>query len=495
MYKKGFKYLSLSLFASILLFGCGSGESGSSSSSNLTHSISGIIVDGYIKDAIVCLDKNLNGLCEKTEPKTTSKEDGTFIFLKVKVEANKFYPVISKGGIDTATGETFYGELKNIITSEDITLGKQLSVSPITDLIATTFLESPKKDSSALETTKENISLALNLTKEEIDKDPMQDKKVFAKAQEIQQVKTLIEKSSQKANGSKLTSKQKNSITLALVEQINENSTLDISKVLTNIETNLKISIPTNEKSFIQDQAVELKKHLESINSDNTSTEKLNEIQKSLETKLEKANEIITNAKETDILEKVKLSNNLDKVKDTQAPILSSTNKTFTTTLGSPLNLEIVTAKDNKDKNVKVVQSGNVDFNAVGTYNITYTASDKAGNKSSITHTYVVKELSDTQAPILSSTNKTFTTTLGSPLNLEIVTAKDNKDKNVQVVQSGNIDFNAVGTYNITYTASDKAGNKSSITHTYVVKKIEYKGGIVIPKNIELPKPPIMPNL
>ncbi|MDD2871938.1 MAG: DUF5011 domain-containing protein, partial [Candidatus Gracilibacteria bacterium] len=159
-------------------------------------------------------------------------------------------------------------------------------------------------------------------------------------------------------------------------------------------------------------------------------------------------------------------------VPDTTAPVLSSTNQTFTTTAGTPLTLATITANDNVDGALTVTQTGTVDFNTVGTYTVTYTATDAASNSSSITHTYVVNVVPDTTAPVLSSTNQTFTTTAGTPLTLATVTANDAVDGSVTVTQTGTVDFNTVGTYTVTYSATDAASNSSSITHTYVVNAI-----------------------
>ena len=66
-----------------------------------------------------------------------------------------------------------------------------------------------------------------------------------------------------------------------------------------------------------------------------------------------------------------------------------------------------------------------------------YTATDKAGNSSQITHTYIVNEVPDTTAPVLNSTDQTFTTTAGTALTLVNVTATDAKDGTITVTQSG----------------------------------------------------------
>jgi len=160
-------------------------------------------------------------------------------------------------------------------------------------------------------------------------------------------------------------------------------------------------------------------------------------------------------------------------ISDTTAPTLSSTTQTYTTTVGTALTLQTVTATDDTDGTVSVTQSGTVDFNSAGTYAVTYTATDSSSNTSTITHTYTVNAVvivSDTTAPTLSSTTQTYTTTVGTALTLQTVTATDDTDSSVSVVQSGDtVDFNSAGTYAVTYTATDSASNTATITHTYTV--------------------------
>lgn len=90
----------------------------------------------------------------------------------------------------------------------------------------------------------------------------------------------------------------------------------------------------------------------------------------------------------------------------------------------------------------------------------------------------------DSTKPVLSSTNKTFTTTLNIPLTLEAVTASDNADGTLNVVKVGTPNFAVAGTYPVTYTATDSTGNISTITHTYVVSAIIiYNNNLVNPQN------------
>ncbi|MCP4971815.1 MAG: hypothetical protein GY932_14620, partial [Arcobacter sp.] len=89
----------------------------------------------------------------------------------------------------------------------------------------------------------------------------------------------------------------------------------------------------------------------------------------------------------------------------------------------------------------------------------------------------------DTTAPVLNSTTQTYTTTVGTSLTLQTVTANDTVYGDITVVQSGDTpDFDTAGTYNVIYTATDNEGNSASITHTYdvIAKVIVLKTGQTI---------------
>ena len=133
------------------------------------------------------------------------------------------------------------------------------------------------------------------------------------------------------------------------------------------------------------------------------------------------------------------------------------------------------TAIDNKDGVLEVVTTGDVDTSKVGTYILTYTATDSAGNKATTTRTIIVKSLAetDTTKPVITligpaqiTINKdAFYTSTGA-------TAIDNKDGVLEVVTTGDVDTSKVGTYILTYTATDSAGNKATTTRTIIVKAL-----------------------
>ena len=287
------KLISVAL-SLILLTACGGGGGDSSSTSTPvtahTISLSGTAVDGYISGATACLDIDSSGTCDSGEPTTTTATDGTFSFTDVEVEDNKLIPVIVIGGpgaIDTATGKAFTGSLKNIIDSATITAGTALSVTPLTDLITTSFLQSSTKDLQALDTSKSEVAQAFNLPVADVTADPMKSVVVFAKTQELEQIKTLIETTATKAIGGTFTQEQElaleSDITAALVAQMKETSgTVNIASVLAKVETISTITIPANEKTFVAAQVVEVRTSLNALPS-TTDIDKLDELQSGLE--------------------------------------------------------------------------------------------------------------------------------------------------------------------------------------------------------------------
>ena len=157
---------------------------------------------------------------------------------------------------------------------------------------------------------------------------------------------------------------------------------------------------------------------------------------------------------------------------DTQAPTLSSTTQTFTTTAGTALTLVTVTATDTVDGNVTVVQSGQtVDFNTVGTYNVVYTATDSANNSASITHTYTVNPVPN-NAPV--ATNVSLDAgggeTIVHNLNANISDAEDADSALTITVVSAPTHGSLVWSGNqFTYTVSDNFGYAGPDSFTYYV--------------------------
>ncbi|HBQ76843.1 MAG TPA: hypothetical protein DD663_08350 [Exiguobacterium sp.] len=158
-------------------------------------------------------------------------------------------------------------------------------------------------------------------------------------------------------------------------------------------------------------------------------------------------------------------------VKDSIKPVISGA-KDITIALNQKFDVRKgVSAKDNVDgtltKSIKV--SGSVNSKKIGTYKLTYSVSDKAGNQTIVTRKVIVKDM--TKPVIIGATTKTIK--YKSSFNPMMgVSAKDNVDGSLtkKIKVSGTVNTKKKGAYYLTYRVSDKAGNQISIKRKIIVK-------------------------
>ena len=156
--------------------------------------------------------------------------------------------------------------------------------------------------------------------------------------------------------------------------------------------------------------------------------------------------------------------------KDTVKPTISGA-KNKSINIGTSFNpLTGVSAKDNADgnitKNIKV--SGTVNTKKAGSYKLTYSVSDKAKNKTTVYRT--IKVIDNVKPVINGITN--IKLNIGETFNtLKGVSASDNNDGNLtsKIKVSGTVNVNKAGTYKLTYSVSDKSGNKATKQRTVTV--------------------------
>ena len=144
------------------------------------------------------------------------------------------------------------------------------------------------------------------------------------------------------------------------------------------------------------------------------------------------------------------------------------------------------TASDNVDGNISssIITNNTVNTAVLGTYVITYDVSDYAGNDAvQVRRTVYVDAVvvQDTTAPVITlSGNSTITINQGASYTDAGATASDNLDGNISanIVTSGSVDTSTTGTYTITYTVSDAAGNSATpVTRTVQVTAATNGGG------------------
>jgi hypothetical protein len=121
------------------------------------------------------------------------------------------------------------------------------------------------------------------------------------------------------------------------------------------------------------------------------------------------------------------------------------------------------TANDAFHGSTSVTSSSNVDTSAVGSYTVTYTATDLDGNTASASRTVNVV---DTTAPVITVLgDNPRTSELDNTYTDAGATATDLSGA-VEVVTTGEVVTDKLGEYTLTYTATDASGNAGTASRT-----------------------------
>ncbi|MFL6254753.1 MAG: PxKF domain-containing protein [Pyrinomonadaceae bacterium] len=125
------------------------------------------------------------------------------------------------------------------------------------------------------------------------------------------------------------------------------------------------------------------------------------------------------------------------------------------------------TANDSCDGTRPVSTSGSVNVNAVGNYTLTYSATDTSGNTGSTTR---VVHVVDTTAPVVTLNGSTPVTVVQGGVFVDPgATANDSCGGPLPVSVSGSVNTAVIGTYILTYSATDASGNTGTKTRTVFV--------------------------
>jgi peptidoglycan/xylan/chitin deacetylase (PgdA/CDA1 family) len=200
------------------------------------------------------------------------------------------------------------------------------------------------------------------------------------------------------------------------------------------------------------------------------------------------------------ITKMVKISNNINSKK------LGKYRVIYTVKYGmfTDKKIRVVTVKDTLKPKLKLAGTGDIyvcpeskykeeAYSAIDNYDgditkkvkvtikkdkITYSVTDNAGNNNTITRKI---KYEDIEKPTISLTDgDTISVASGSSFTDPGYSASDNCDGDISknVTVSGSVNTGAIGTYSLTYTVSDKAGNAASATRT--VKVVDNKGVIYL---------------
>jgi lysophospholipase L1-like esterase len=115
-----------------------------------------------------------------------------------------------------------------------------------------------------------------------------------------------------------------------------------------------------------------------------------------------------------------------------------------------------------------VVDGGAIDTSTLGEHTFTVTATDRAGNSDSVTHTYTVI---DVTAPTVSSSHRDITYKLGQEVEAQFVCTDEEGGSGVATCDGPDLlDTSTVGARTFEVATSDVAGNTDTVTVSYRVK-------------------------
>ena len=122
------------------------------------------------------------------------------------------------------------------------------------------------------------------------------------------------------------------------------------------------------------------------------------------------------------------------------------------------------TAKDTCAGSLNVVTNGSVNPDAVGSYTLSYSATDPSGNAATNTRTVWVVDTTAPEVTLLGVGS--LTNECHAPFIDPGATANDTCAGSLSVVTNGSVNPDAVGSYTISYSTTDPSGNAATNTRT-----------------------------
>ena len=161
---------------------------------------------------------------------------------------------------------------------------------------------------------------------------------------------------------------------------------------------------------------------------------------------------------------------------DTTPPSITLTgSSTISVAVGTNWTDPGATATDDVDGDLtsSITTSGAINTSNTGTFTISYSVSDAAGNTASVNRTVVV--LIDSIAPVITLTgSSTISVAVGATFTDPGATATDNIDGDLtsSITTSGTVNTSNTGTFTISYSVSDAAGNAATVVQRTVIVSV-----------------------
>lgn len=153
-------WLAIAGTAALILAGCGGGGGTAASPPGAsTTSVPVTVIDGAIKNATVCLDKNNNGTCDSGEPSGKTDADGKVTLQIDSADAGK-YPVIAVVGTDAVDADT--GPVATAYTMT-APADKPTVVSPLTTMVQQTIATTGANPTDAAASVQNALGLSVSV--------------------------------------------------------------------------------------------------------------------------------------------------------------------------------------------------------------------------------------------------------------------------------------------------------------------------------------------
>jgi hypothetical protein len=185
------KYRILTLGLVAALAGCGGGAGGDDSEDRGGDdggpatveriSFSGLVADGYLDGATVCLDINVNKICDDGEPSTTSSTGGVFEITDATQEQRDTYPLL----VEVVVGTTIDEDNEGVVLTKPLTLTAPVGysfVSPLSTMVQNE-VEGGATSSAAEQAVQEKLGTTLSLDEDYI---AAQESGDYSEAQEAE---------------------------------------------------------------------------------------------------------------------------------------------------------------------------------------------------------------------------------------------------------------------------------------------------------------------
>ena len=135
--------------------------------------VAGTVVDGYISDAIVCIDSNLDYDCrdEPDELQTTTDANGNYYLAVDAISlASGYYRVLATGGYDLTALRDFDASLSAVAAADPDGQAAEIIVSPASTVVDIIY---ENQNSVSLDEAQELAADFLNLSVDELALDPV----------------------------------------------------------------------------------------------------------------------------------------------------------------------------------------------------------------------------------------------------------------------------------------------------------------------------------